>query len=79
MEEVYSMILISILRHLDESYQKQHGYDNQSDNEIRSNQDAKVAFFDCLKFTVVKQCAVFGTHRMQFRLNELHGYIHSEK
>ena len=73
------MILISVFRHLDESYQKQHRYDNQSDDKIRSNQNTKVAFFDRLKFTVVKQCAVFSTHRMQFRLNELHGYIHSEK
>ena len=54
-EEVYFVVLISILRHFDKPYDDEHSQDNQPDNKVGGNQNCKVAFFDSLKFTIIEQ------------------------
>ena len=72
------MILITILRHVRKEDDEEHQHNDNTDGKIRRDEHIEISILQSLKICIAQQGALIATHRIEFGLNEVHGYKHTD-
>ena len=77
--EIDFLRLVAILRHLGEPDEQEHGGNHQTDNQVRTDQNAEVGLLQGFELVTREQGTFVCFHRIELGLDEVHRHKHTEQ